>query len=289
MRVFVAVSVLVAVVMITFGLLASDGQGDRVEFESGTANMPAGEDDDIDPDSVAGSQSSTATATPETSNASLNLRDDRCFPGDSGAMSAVAGRTVILDPGHGGEDLGTVNRAFGFHESDFVLRISLDLKDRLVESGADVCLTRVEDNYIELMARSEFANEMDGDVFISIHLNSLPNPARNYTMTMWGSEAKDRFLAESILEPLRYKLATPQFHFGEPNPMNPEIYRLEDLDSSMLRSAEMPATLVEASFLSSTWEAQAFASGLEDGTRWREHQIADVIHEGLMNFFEAFQ
>lgn len=287
MRVFVVVSVVIALGMITVGLLANRGQNESLRSESGALSGSSSNQDvtaDSEHEEVA-----RVTESPVALDDDLALSDERCFAGDRTGESPVSGKMIVVDPGHGGEDLGTVNNAFGFNETDFVLRISIDLKDRLVDSGADVCLTRVEDDFIELIDRAEFANEMGGDAFLSIHLNSLPDPSQNYAMTMWGDEAKDRFLAETMLEPLRYKLATPQFHFGEPNPMNPEVYRLEDLDSSMLRSAEMPATLVEASFLSNTWEAQAFASGLDDGTRWRELQIADVLHEGVVNFFDAFE
>ncbi|TVR70219.1 MAG: N-acetylmuramoyl-L-alanine amidase [Sphaerobacteraceae bacterium] len=284
MRVFLAVSALIAFAMISYGLLASNDSGDSSSDVAGTVE-PTAESFSENPDDT-----SNASATPEpVGSGNFDDSDERCFAGDASIDSVISGRTIIIDPGHGGEDLGTVNQSFDLTESGLVLTISLDLRDRLVADGANVCLTRTDDYYVELAARAEFANEIGGDAFVSMHLNSLPDPTQNYTMTMWGNEAKDRFLSEMIVERMRFRMATPEYHQGEPNPMSPDVFRMRDLDSTMLRNAEMPATLVEASFLSSTWEAQAFASGIEDGSRWREQQIARTVHLGLEDFFGSFQ
>jgi N-acetylmuramoyl-L-alanine amidase len=291
MRVFVGISVVIALAMIGVGL-ANNGD---------TRPVPA--DPQLKTPTSPGEAAATPTPAPtipvdnptgggpagNPSNNGRELDEDRCFYGASNAQSPLAGHLIVLDPGHGDEDLGTVNMTFELNESDLVLRISDFLKDRLVASGADVCLTRTDDVYIELAERSAFANEQEGDVFVSLHLNSLPDPSNSYSMTMWGVEAKDRFLAERLLETLRYELATPESFNGDPNPMDPEVYRIEFLDSYMLQSAEMPAVLAEATFLSAAWEAQAFLDGINDGSYWREHQVADALHAGLEDYFEAFQ
>jgi N-acetylmuramoyl-L-alanine amidase len=283
MRLFVALTVLIALGMITFGLIA--GFDDPEQSSNPQQNSPT-----TVPEVSESTQSAEqAMNNPNVVSGNFDDSDNRCFRGETGVETPVAGRTIIVDPGHGGEDLGTVNPTYRLTESDLVLRISRDLRDRLIDSGANVCLTRTQDIYVELIDRAEFANEMDGDVFLSVHLNSLPNPNENYTMTMWGNEAKDRYLSEVLLERLRFGMAEPAYHLGNPNPMTPDVYRLEDLDSTMLRTAEMPATLVEASFLSNTWEARAFIDGMSNGSRWREHQIADILHSGLLDYFESFE
>lgn len=221
-----------------------------------------------------------APATP----ASLNAR---CAWGKEGAESPLAGRTVILDPGHGGDDLGTVNLEFGLFESEITLSIAERLRDRLVAAGATVCLTRIEDINVPLQERASFANEQDGDVFVSIHLNRYEDPQVDYTMTMWGQEQKDRRLAEVLLEELAAELSTPESYAGAPNPISQETARHEPLESSLLRLPDMPAVLVEAVFLSNPWEARAFAKGQADGTRWREEQIARAIEAGLTRYFAA--
>lgn len=233
----------------------------------------------VDPEDGDGNSVGEAGAPPD---------DDRCVSADPEAESVIRGLTVIVDPGHGGEDLGTVNEHFSITESELVLGISRLLRDRITELGAHACLTRDSDRNLALRQRAELANRWRGDVFVSIHLNHLSDPNEDYTMTMWGTEAKDRFLAETLLPVMAEALATPESYDGNPNPMSTEVVRLEDLDSSMLRSADMPAVLVEAAFLSNPWEARAFIDGIDDGTRWREHQIADALRDGLLAYFSAF-
>lgn len=285
MRIFVGISMVVALAMISVGLASSGNSGAGVVVTEPTVT-PVG---DVAIDEVTPVPTSAASANTESERdqerARRDLDEDRCYYGDVSAESPVAGHLIIVDPGHGDNDLGTINSSFELHESDLVLNISRLLRNRLMRNGADVCMTRTQDVYLDLAERAAFANEQRGDAFVSVHLNSLPDSSNSYAMTMWGDEAKDLELAEVMLESLRYEMALPEWSYGEPNPMDPEEYRLDFLDSAMLRSAEMPAVLAEATFLSATWEAEAFRDGINDGTRWREHQAADALYAGLEEYF----
>lgn len=289
MRVFIGMVAVVSLALVGYGLYSSNvADSDTDEFARQAASTQLTEQAD-NPAPTTPADSPDALEIVDDPNAQSGSADERCVAGVRDSDSSVAGQTIIVDPGHGGEDLGTVNNRFGLHETDFVLNISHHLKELLVADGANVCMTRIEDVYIELVERAHFANEHDGDAFVSVHLNSLPDPSENYTMAMWGTEAKDRFLAEQLIEVLRHEMAIPEYHNSEPNPMNPEVYRLAPLDSRMLKTAEMPAVLIEAAFLSNHWEAQVFLDGVNDGSRWREVQIAEALHTGLENYFAAFE
>lgn len=74
----------------------------------------------------------------------------------NGTAGALTGRTIIIDPGHGGRDPGAVRN--GIRESDLVLDISLRLKRILEEAGATVLMTRETDVFRSLLFRSAFAN-----------------------------------------------------------------------------------------------------------------------------------
>lgn len=79
---------------------------------------------------------------------------------------------IVLDPGHGGHDLGTVGPG-GLLEKHLVLSIALDLKKQLQERlGAEVFLTRTTDRFVSLEERTAIANQYRADLFISIHANS---------------------------------------------------------------------------------------------------------------------
>ncbi|MCL4794856.1 MAG: N-acetylmuramoyl-L-alanine amidase [Bryobacteraceae bacterium] len=79
---------------------------------------------------------------------------------------------IVLDPGHGGHDLGTTGPT-GLHEKDLVLDVTLRL-GALIEArmGAEVVYTRTEDVFVPLEERTALANRSRADLFLSIHANS---------------------------------------------------------------------------------------------------------------------
>lgn len=81
---------------------------------------------------------------------------------------------IVLDPGHGGHDTGTVGPE-GLREKDLVLDVAQRL-GRLIETrmGSEVIYTRSDDTFIPLERRTEIANEAKADLFLSIHANSSP-------------------------------------------------------------------------------------------------------------------
>lgn len=79
---------------------------------------------------------------------------------------------VVIDPGHGGHDTGTIGRG-GLYEKDLVLDVALRL-GALIEKelGADVLYTRSDDTFVPLAERTALANEKKADLFLSIHANA---------------------------------------------------------------------------------------------------------------------
>ncbi len=81
---------------------------------------------------------------------------------------------VVLDPGHGGHDTGTIGPE-GLREKDLVLDVAQRL-GRLIQEkmGSEVIYTRSDDTFVPLERRTEIANEAKADLFLSIHANSSP-------------------------------------------------------------------------------------------------------------------
>jgi N-acetylmuramoyl-L-alanine amidase len=77
---------------------------------------------------------------------------------------------VIIDPGHGGDDLGAVVK--GLQEKDIALAVSLKLRDR-IKGDMPVMLTRDSDHYVTLNDRIVDSVDWNGAVFVSIHLNQV--------------------------------------------------------------------------------------------------------------------
>jgi N-acetylmuramoyl-L-alanine amidase len=110
-------------------------------------------------------------------------------------------RTVVIDPGHGGEETGAKGLA-GTLEKDVALQIARRLKGLLVNNlGLQVFLTRERDEYLDLDARTAVANNYKADIFISIHANA--SRARSaagtevYFLSYQASDEESRRLAQS--------------------------------------------------------------------------------------------
>jgi N-acetylmuramoyl-L-alanine amidase len=114
-----------------------------------------------------------APAAPETAEplpAKRSTEGDRSL---TRVLGLKLGR-VVLDPGHGGHDVGTHGPS-GLNEKDLVLdvaqRLGSLIQDRM---GSEVIYTRSEDTFIPLEERTAIANQHKADLFLSIHANSSP-------------------------------------------------------------------------------------------------------------------
>jgi N-acetylmuramoyl-L-alanine amidase len=105
-------------------------------------------------------------------------------------------RTIVIDPGHGGEDAGAVGRG-GTREKDAVLDIARRLKRRLdARARTEVLLTRDGDRTVPLAERVAIAQADHGDLFVSIHLNFVPKKPINLIETFYFGPASDAAAAE---------------------------------------------------------------------------------------------
>ncbi|MFD1038586.1 N-acetylmuramoyl-L-alanine amidase [Virgibacillus byunsanensis] len=89
------------------------------------------------------------------------------------ASTGLKNKTIVIDPGHGGRDVGAIG-ATETLEKDFTYKTSMELKQKLTNLGAEVVMTRTEDEFVSLASRTSLANVLQTDAFISIHYNSTP-------------------------------------------------------------------------------------------------------------------
>lgn len=95
-----------------------------------------------------------------------------------GGPSLPAGFTVVLDPGHGGSNLGAPAAVPGMFEKKVTLTIARLVKKRLEKDGVRVVATRDSDTYLTLGERVRRANAAKADVFLSLHANATPTHER---------------------------------------------------------------------------------------------------------------
>ena len=98
-------------------------------------------------------------------------------------------KTVILDPGHGGDDSGAIGQR-RVYEKKVVLDLARRVKRKLQSSSVRVLLTRDWDIYLGLSQRAKYANRQKADLFVSIHVNAADNRMASgietYVMTVPG-------------------------------------------------------------------------------------------------------
>jgi N-acetylmuramoyl-L-alanine amidase len=97
---------------------------------------------------------------------------------------------VVVDPGHGGENFGSIGPS-GYMEKEFNLAVARKLKTALEREGIETMLTRNDDIYVDLETRTEVANSVGADLFISLHANGYGNPDANGFEVYFLSPAQD--------------------------------------------------------------------------------------------------
>ena len=109
---------------------------------------------------------------------------------------------VVIDPGHGGRDPGATSVSGDVSEKDLTLALARELRDDLVKRGrVRVAMTRDDDRYLTLDERAAVARRLDASLFVSLHMDSAPNPlargATIYSLSDVASDAEAARLAAS--------------------------------------------------------------------------------------------
>lgn len=119
-------------------------------------------------------------------------------------------KTIILDPGHGGEDPGAMGQS-SLREKDITLDIARRLRDQLKKNtDYRIFLTREDDITLSLEDRIDFANAIGGDLYVSIHINSIPDRPINVIETYYfgaNSNPQTLFLAEKENQGSEYTMS----------------------------------------------------------------------------------
>lgn len=174
---------------------------------------------------------------------------------------------IIIDAGHGGIDPGSDSH--GILEKDINLEIALKLQEVLHENGYSVLMTREDDNSLSLRERSDFANEKEADLFISLHQNCYAQDASVHGIEVYYNSDKttnDQQLAQMIQESL----------INETGAKNRGIH--SDNGLVVTRETIMPAVLVETAFISNDDELDLIMS--DD----YQNKVVNGIAAGIENF-----
>jgi len=220
--------------------------------------------------------------------------------------------TVVLDPGHGGEDPGASGKN-GSREKDIVLAIAKRLKTKIEDiPNMRAMLTRDADYFVPLGTRVEKARKVQADLFVSIHADAFVQPTargssvfvlsekgasstaarwladkENLADTIGGVNVRshDRQLASVLIDlsttaQINDSLKLGKSVLGEIGGIN-RLHKgsVEQAGFAVLKAPDIPSILIETAFISNPEEE---AKLLDDGY---QNQLADAIVKGIRRYF----
>ena len=238
-------------------------------------------------------------------------QDSITIPMNKTAAQTSGRKTIVIDPGHGGKDPGASDN--GVVEKNVNLGIGLELEKVLQARGYNVVMTRRTDVYLKLQERTDIANNVNADLFVSIHVNALPSkksmtgfeiyimalPTDKDAMNLakienreyvegkgMDSENVDR-RTEMLLRILgdmqqnnkiseSTDFAAALYNAGVRNSL--PMRRVAQAPFFVLRGAGMPAVLLETGFVTNAAESKKLT------TSAYQQQIARAMSEGIMNY-----
>lgn len=188
------------------------------------------------------------------------------LPGPA-APTALTGRVVVIDPGHGGKDPGATS-ARGLKEKTVVLDVALMVTDLLTRRGADARMTRSDDRFVELEERSALANRLRADLFVSIHADAARNrAARGFTVYVARQPGvASQTAAASVARRLQAAGADSR---GQ-----------KEANYRVLVGTTCPAVLVELGYLSSADEGARLALPAY------RRQLAEAVADGIADYLQ---
>ncbi|WP_031548886.1 N-acetylmuramoyl-L-alanine amidase family protein [Salinicoccus luteus] len=169
-----------------------------------------------------------------------------------------SGTVIVIDPGHGGKDPGATSIS-GVNEDVIVFSIARNLRETLEDAGAEVVLTRNEDEFASLDQR-----KVDGDLFISLHSDAMDDPAVS-GFTTYYTHPEQKAFAESINQALDRR---SYFHNRGVHSMNYQV----------TWQLDYPAVLVELGYLSNAVDDMVMNEG-----RYQDMMVKGIV-EGIDDY-----
>ena len=181
--------------------------------------------------------------------------------------SKLAGRAIVVDPGHGGRDPGAVGPS-GYQEKDFALSVALQLESLLDSTDATVVMTRREDEFVSLAQRANMSNDAQADFFLSIHANGHSSTTAAGTETFHDGSWRAEQFALGIQRDMLDILGTRH-------------RRVEKWDGLyVLGKTNAPAVLIEPGFLTNSAEEALLRDiGIQE-------ELAEALYNNILKQFD---
>jgi N-acetylmuramoyl-L-alanine amidase len=174
----------------------------------------------------------------------------------------LLGKRIVLDPGHGGDDLGVV--ADGIEEAGIVWDLATRLEGRLAAMGVTPWLTRGPGNGATDEQRAALANDIGADLVVSLHVDGFSSPRAHGVATYYyGAGETSSTIGERLAELVQHELVARTGLSDN---------RIHGKTWALLRLTKMPTVRAEVGYLTSA----------ADRARLVDPQFRDTIAEGLL-------
>ena len=196
------------------------------------------------------------------------------FSVETAPVAADGKLTIVVDPGHGGEDGGAVS-SDGVQEAGLNLAVAKLLKAELAELGMEVIMTREDENALaaskkaDMAARRSIMNQSGVDCVVSIHMNKFTDCSVHGPMAFYmEGSAEGEKLAKEVIDSVTAAIGAPT-RLANPG------------DYYVIRESEPVAVLVECGFLSNSEDVKLLTDPLHQKT------LAKAVAQGVHNYFSG--
>lgn len=182
----------------------------------------------------------------------------------------LSGWRIMIDAGHGGDDRGVCYFSDELIEKEINLDMSVRLGAALEAAGAEVFFTRTDDVFVPLDERAAHANAIKADLFISLHVNRIPNHPECYGAQTFYFPTSDT--SKDFANSIQTELLK----------VDPENYRqIQSGNYKVLRLTTMPGVIVEIAFMTNARDRELLQ---EDNYR---NDITQAIVAGVIRYVES--
>lgn len=196
----------------------------------------------------------------------------------SSSSNVLKDKLIVIDPGHG-VDPGAIGTVLGVTDAEVGLDVGLKLRDLLEAQGATVIMTRETDVRVALNDRPALANQVEADLFISIHGNAIDGrPDKSGIETYYYAPSSNAQLyAQSIVRASLAQYVSEGLGLTTSRPSE-----VRTANYAVLRENNHPSILVETGYLTNAEEEALLAT---DAYR---QKLAEGIFIGVLNYLSQY-
>ena len=187
-------------------------------------------------------------------------------------MTISAMKKVVLDPGHGGSDSGAIALDNKYYEKTINLEVAKLVQEKLMKKNVYVYMTRTKDETLSLEDRVNYSNEINPDIYVSIHANSTVQEI-SYGLEVHYYKDDSIALANTIHDNFASAKNLKKWDTLDRGVIKSRFYVINHIDA--------PGVLIEMGFISNAVERDKL------NTKERKEQIAESITKGILEYLKV--